>query len=186
MESSEFLGSSTHLPSDVGLRDDRPQRSGDGLGVSVGNHDTCPVRQQLAGVREVGGDHRNTSGDRVDQHNATGPASAAGIPWTAHNDAPLMLPDAMAMVASAVNRTTASGAVLAAEVASTPFAALQAITVNAARQCFEEQDKGTLEVGKLADLVVLDGDPLEVDPSALTSISVVATYKSGQRIHAAE
>jgi predicted amidohydrolase YtcJ len=122
-------------------------------------------------------------GDRVDEHNAAGTATAAGVTWTAHNDAPLVLPDAMAMVGPAVTRTTASGAVLAPEVATTPYEALRAITVHAAYQCFEEDSKGTLEPGKLADLVVLDADPLAVESTAITSITVLRTYKRGVQVH---
>jgi hypothetical protein len=43
----------------------------------------------------------------------------------------------------------------------------------------EEHDKGTLEVGKLADLVVLDADPFEVDPMAIKEITVLATVVGG-------
>ena len=65
----------------------------------------------------------------------------------------------------------------------TPLEALKAITVNAARQYREADQKGSLEVGKLADLVVLDGNPLTVDPMAIKDIRVVETIKDGQTVY---
>lgn len=60
--------------------------------------------------------------------------------------------------------------------------ALRAVTLNAAWQYFEENEKGSLEAGKRADMVVLDRDPLSVDPEALPSLRVLATIKDGEPI----
>jgi hypothetical protein len=49
----------------------------------------------------------------------------------------------------------------------------------------EEHLKGTLEVGKLADLVVLDADPFEVDPTGIAEIGVAATVVGGEVVHRA-
>jgi predicted amidohydrolase YtcJ len=65
----------------------------------------------------------------------------------------------------------------------TPMEALQAITINAAHQYSEEQHKGSIEVGKLADLVILDGNPLTVDPMQIKDIKVVETIKDGRTIY---
>jgi N-acetylglucosamine-6-phosphate deacetylase len=59
----------------------------------------------------------------------------------------------------------------------------QAITINAARQYSEEHHKGSIEVGKLADLVILDGNPLTVDPMQIKDIKVVETIKEGRTIY---
>lgn len=64
--------------------------------------------------------------------------------------------------------------------------ALKGITINGAYQCFEEESKGTLEVGKIADLVVLDKNPLETDPTAIKDIKVLETIKYGKVIYRAE
>ena len=58
-------------------------------------------------------------------------------------------------------------------------AAVAGYTSAAAFVNMEEYDKGTLEVGKLADLVVLDADPFEVDPMSIRDISVQATVVGG-------
>jgi len=125
-------------------------------------------------------------GNRMHLHNATGTATKAGVRWTSHNDAPLLVPSAMAMIDGAVNRRSrATGNAYALEVASTVYEALQSITSTAAYQNFEEATKGTIEVGKAADLVVLSVDPLTVDPTTVGSITVAATFKSGRSIYQA-
>ncbi|MFM7143453.1 MAG: amidohydrolase family protein, partial [Alphaproteobacteria bacterium] len=64
----------------------------------------------------------------------------------------------------------------------TPYQALQAVTANAAWQIKEEKTKGTLEPGKLADLVILDRNPLEVPPATIKDIAVVETIKEGKTV----
>jgi hypothetical protein len=56
---------------------------------------------------------------------------------------------------------------------------MKALTVNAAYQYFEEESKGTLEAGKLADLMILDRDPLETPPMELKDVQTLATIKEG-------
>jgi len=53
------------------------------------------------------------------------------------------------------------------------------VTYNAAYQHFEENQKGTLEPGKLADMVILDQNPLKADLAAIKDINIAATYKEG-------
>lgn len=67
-----------------------------------------------------------------------------------------------------------------------PLEALKAITINAAHQYFEESSKGSLEPGKLADLVILDRNPLKVDPMTIKDIKVVETLKEGKSIYRAK
>jgi hypothetical protein len=58
--------------------------------------------------------------------------------------------------------------------------ALELYTINAARIAFEEEDKGSLEVGKLGDMVVLEADPFEVDPGRIKEIPVEMTVIGGE------
>jgi imidazolonepropionase-like amidohydrolase len=60
-----------------------------------------------------------------------------------------------------------------------------AITLNGAYTYFEEASKGSLEVGKTADLVILDRNPLKVDPNTIRDIDVVETVKSGKSVYRA-
>lgn len=59
-------------------------------------------------------------------------------------------------------------------------------TIEAAWQLFEEDSKGTLETGKLADLVILDANPVAVDTDSLPDIAVVETVKEGKTVYRAE
>ncbi len=59
---------------------------------------------------------------------------------------------------------------------------LKALTINAAWQMFMEEKVGTLEVGKLADLVVLSENPLKTDPDRLDQIQVIETYREGRKV----
>ena len=59
------------------------------------------------------------------------------------------------------------------------------MTINVARQYGEQGAKGSLEAGKLADLVILDRNPLEVEPMAIKEVKVLETIKEGKTIYAA-
>lgn len=109
-------------------------------------------------------------------------AIALGLRPSIHNDSPVVPPDMMRLVWSAVNRRTQSGDILGPLERVSPFQALQQITINAAWQIHEDARKGSLRPGKLADLVVLDGNPLTVEPAQIADIKVVATFKEGTLI----
>jgi len=114
------------------------------------------------------------------------PAASAlkrGMIYTQHHDAPVALPSSIMILASQVNRTTRSGQVLGAEQRVSVMDALKSITINAAYQYFEEKTKGSLEPGKLADFVVLDKNPIKVEPTAIWDIKVIETIKEGQTIY---
>ena len=80
-------------------------------------------------------------------------------------------------------RRTASGAPTSPEEALTPLQALQAWTLGSAYATFQEHDRGSLEVGKLADLAVLSGDPTAVDPEEIAGLEVRATVVGGELRH---
>ena len=84
------------------------------------------------------------------------------------------------LVAVAVNRFSASGKSLSPRQRVTSYAAFRAITIDAAWQCFEEQRKGTLEVGKLADLVILSNDPFSMPQDRIGLTRVMETIKEGK------
>lgn len=107
-----------------------------------------------------------------------------GIPFTFSHDAPVSpQPWVLALVDAGVNRRTPSGLVIGPEERVSPYQALRAVTANAAWQIKEERTKGTLEVGKLADLVILERNPLTVDPTTIKDIAVVETIKEGRSIY---
>lgn len=107
----------------------------------------------------------------------------AGMKFTTHHDAPVALPDSMRVLAATVNRTTRSGYVLGPEQRVTPLQALKAMTLWSAYQHFEEDRKGSITPGKLADFAVLSANPLTVKPETLSEIQVLKTVKEGRVIY---
>lgn len=117
------------------------------------------------------------------------PAASAGklgLPYTFHQDAPVIRPDMLETVWCAVNRRTRDGVLLGGSEQVTVLEALRAVTIRAAYQYFEEKEKGSLEPGKQADLVILDKNPLETDPSCLRKIQVLETVKAGETVYRRE
>ncbi|MGK2879644.1 MAG: amidohydrolase [Mycobacterium sp.] len=108
-----------------------------------------------------------------------------GLKPTNHTDFNVTPLDQMFMVWTAVNRVSRTGEVLGADQRVTPLEALKAITINAAHQYCEDDTKGSIEVGKLADLVILDRNPLTVDPMTIKDITVVETIKEDRTIYRA-
>ena len=104
------------------------------------------------------------------------------MPFTVHNDAPVVPPDMIRLLWSTTNRKTRSGKVLGEEQKISAYSALEAMTINAAFQHFEDDIKGSIEVGKLADLVVLSEDPLSIPVNELLELKIMATYSHGKEI----
>ena len=109
-------------------------------------------------------------------------AWSLGLRPSAHNDSPVVPPDMLRLVWSSVNRRTQSGDILGPLERISVYRALQQVTINAAWQIGEDKEKGSIEAGKRADLVLLDGNPLAVDPSELHKLRVVATIKDGKAV----
>ncbi len=103
---------------------------------------------------------------------------------TNHTDYAVTPIDQMFTIWSAVNRISRKGVLNGPDQRITPYQALQAITINAAYQYGEERTKGSIEVGKLADLVVLSANPLTVPPMQIKDIKVVETIKEGRTVYA--
>ncbi|RQO55522.1 amidohydrolase [Paucibacter sp. KBW04] len=112
-------------------------------------------------------------------------ALAMGLHPTNHTDFNVAPLDQMFVVWTAVNRVSRSGQVVGAEERVSPLDAIKAITINAAYQYFEEDSKGSITPSKLADLVILDRNPLKVPPLEIKDIRVLETFKEGQSIYKA-
>ena len=104
------------------------------------------------------------------------------IPFTIHNDAPIVPPDMMRLMWVAVNRKTRSDFVLGPDQRLTPMQALHAITLGAAYQYFEEDKKGSITPGKQADLVILERNPLLSNPDTIKDIAIMETFARGQSV----
>jgi len=104
--------------------------------------------------------------------------------FTIHTDAPVVPMEPLRLVWAAVNRRSSSGASIGEAERIPPVQALRAVSIDAAYQHFEERDKGSLEVGKLADMVILDRSPLD-DPEHIDGIRVLETIVGGRTVYRA-
>jgi predicted amidohydrolase YtcJ len=112
-----------------------------------------------------------------------GTALRKGLHVNSHSDAPVALPNLMQVMWATVNRTSRSGKVIGADERLTPIEGLKAITLWPAYEIFEDKTKGSIEPGKLADLVILSANPLTVDPATINQIQVLETIKEGQTVY---
>ncbi len=117
------------------------------------------------------------------QWQAIGDAFDAGLEVSFHNDGSVTPPNVLLNIQSTITRTTSSGTVHGANQKVTLDQALRAETINGARQLFVDDKYGSLEVGKIADLVELSADPYEVNPMTLaTDVSVLGTWVGGRKV----
>ncbi len=100
-----------------------------------------------------------------------------------HHDAPVAFPDSMRVLSATVTRRTRSGKILGPDQRVDVMTALKAMTIWPAWQHFEEDEKGSIEVGKRADFVILSDDPTAIDPETLAGIDVLATIKDDITIY---
>jgi hypothetical protein len=120
----------------------------------------------------------------ADNISPTGWFRARGSIFTSHHDAPVAFPDSMRVLDATVTRRTRSNDILGPAQRVDVLTGLKAMTLWAAYQQFEEASKGSIEVGKLADLVILSDDPTAVRPDEIDQIKVTETIKEGQTIFA--
>ena len=105
-----------------------------------------------------------------------------GIRPTNHTDYVVAPLDQLFVLSSAVNRISRNGKVIGESQKISALEALKAQTIYAAEQYGEQDLKGSIEEGKLADLVVLSQSPLNVGPSDIKNIKVLETLKNGKTI----
>ena len=106
-----------------------------------------------------------------------------GLHATSHTDAPVALPNLMQVAWATVNRTSRSGTVMGSDERVTPLEAMKMITLWGAEQFGEQANKGSLEPGKLADMVILSDNPLTIDPMKINTIVVLETIKEGATVY---
>ena len=128
--------------------------------------------------------HKQIIGEELGNNiSPTRTALNKGLKLTIHTDAPVALPNLMRMVGITVERKSRSGKLIGEDEKLTAYEALKAITIWSAYQHFEEDKKGTLEEGKLADMVILDKNPLKVAEEEIKEIVVLETIKDGVSIY---
>lgn len=165
-------------------------------------HCQTPREDQLATMRELGvtpsffvghvfywGDrHRDIflGPERASRISPLKSALDHGLKFTIHNDTPVTPVDPLLLVWCSVNRVTRDGKVLGPEQRIGVYDALAAVTRDAAWQSFEENSKGSIEPGNLADFVVLAENPLTVDPMRIKDIPILETIVGGRTVYRAQ
>jgi predicted amidohydrolase YtcJ len=109
----------------------------------------------------------------------------AGIGFSLHSDFMVTDPEPLQMIQMAVTRRTwkEPDFVLNPDERVSVESAIRGMTSEAAWQLFSEHEIGSLESGKLADLVILDRDPRKVDPETIKNIRVTETWMDGRRVY---
>lgn len=132
--------------------------------------------------------HRDSvlGAERAERISPARSAMKRGMIFSQHHDAPVAMPSAIRILSSVVTRRTRSGDILGAGQCIPVDAALKSITLWAAYQHYEEATRGSIEVGKLADFVVLDKNPHKVRVGQLADLKVMETIKEGKSIYTAK
>lgn len=131
--------------------------------------------------------HRDHTVGPVNAENIspTGWVRQRGMMFGSHHDAPVAFPDSMRILSATVTRRTRSGDILGPHQRVDVLTALKAMTIWPAWQHFEEDDKGSIEAGKIADFVLLSDDPTVIDPETLADLRVMATVKDDKVVYEA-
>lgn len=123
--------------------------------------------------------------ERAQRISPTHSAEDRGMRYTLHTDTPVVPMDPLRLIWSAVNRVSTSGAVIGAEQRVSASHALRATTINSAWQNFEEKERGSLEAGKYADMVILSANPTTVAADTIKDIQVLETFVEGKSVYRA-
>jgi predicted amidohydrolase YtcJ len=108
-----------------------------------------------------------------------------GLNWVMHTDAPVAPLGTLEKIRVAVARDLwkEPNTILAPDERVSVEAAIRSVTRNAAWACHSEKEIGSLESGKLADVVILEDDPRKVEPTAISDIRISETWMNGNRVY---
>ncbi len=112
-------------------------------------------------------------------------ARSLGLRMSDHSDFFVTPLNPLFIAWTAVNRISRSGEIIGPDERISAHDAFKALTIDAAYQYSEEDRKGSIAPGKLADLVVLDKNPLKVDSAEIKEVRVLQTLKEGATIYQA-
>lgn len=107
------------------------------------------------------------------------------ILFTFHQDSPIIEPNMFETIMCAVERKTKKDIVLGEEGKIDVLNAIKAVTINAAYQYFEENEKGSIKEGKKADLILIDKNPLKIKKEEIRNIKILETMKNGKVLYKA-
>jgi predicted amidohydrolase YtcJ len=120
--------------------------------------------------------------ERAARISPTRSALERNLMFTLHTDTPVVPPNMLRTLWSATTRRTRSQDILGPSQRISTWEALKGLTINAALQEGDGELKGSIEIGKQADFVVLSDDPLAVEPENLQQITVLETISRGKSV----
>lgn len=130
-----------------------------------------------------GDTHLKNLGERAYRISPAGTALRLGIPFSFHQDSPVTQPDMLFSIYCAVNRKTKLGVLLSEDDRVSVEVAFFAATVGGAYEYFDENEKGVLSSGCLADFVILESDPISVEMEDVGCIRVLKTIKEDRVVY---
>lgn len=122
----------------------------------------------------------------VDRTKNISPANSSlkkDVLFTFHQDSPVIEPNMFETIWCALKRETKKGIILNKNERINIIDAIKAVTINVAKQYGEESLKGSIEEGKLANLIILDKKPLKIDINEIKQIKILETIKEGETIY---
>lgn len=122
---------------------------------------------------------------RLSMMHAYRTATDMGIPVAGHSDSPISAADPLLRIQDMVTRTSSQGVVVGGNQKLSVDEAIKVWTLDGAYATFEENIKGSIAPGKLADFVVLQKDPRKVQPNTIKDILLEATYLGGNKVYTA-
>ncbi len=109
-----------------------------------------------------------------------GTLQKSGVMVVGSSDSPIVEPNPITGIYSAISRMTKTGKTVSEKESIDTLSAIQMFTGNAAKAFFDEDMKGSITPGKLADLVLLSGDPTKLSSEEIKDIKVVMTMIDGK------
>lgn len=137
-------------------------------------------------VYEFGEGYVKNYGGRIEHIFPLADYAREGVVAASGSDAPVTVPDPMRGIYCALTRRAESGTLVAASQRTTLMHAIRSFTINGAYASFEDDRKGSIEVGKLADLVMLDGSILSASPQRILSMKPTLTMINGEIVYGGE
>ena len=131
-----------------------------------------------------GDTHINNFGfERASKISPANTALQKDVLFTFHQDSPVIKPNMFETIWCAVSRKTKSGVILGLNETVDVKSAIKAVTINSAFQYFEEDIKGSIKKGKLANLIIVDKNPLSIKFEDIKNIKVLETIKEGKKLY---
>jgi len=121
--------------------------------------------------------------ERAHRMNPVGDAEAMGLPFTLHVDTPVRPVQALHSIHTAVNRITSGGKQFASHLCCTPYSAVSGYTSMAAYCSRSEHVRGTISIGKYADLVLIDKDITSCEKETIKDASILRTVSNGRVVY---